>query len=178
MPSFLGVNVDTGLFYFDHNYRPVPLDTYFFGVSETNFAKREYHMNEIAYDKAIKSLQEGYQVMVFVHSRKKTAMGGRVFYEFAAMKGHADIFEADLNPQQQKELQKSKNKELAELVPKAIATHHAGMLRSDRNLAEKLFRDGKIKVLFCTATLAWGVNLPVHTVIHEVPDTQLNGGYH
>ena len=163
--SFLGVNVDTGLFYFDHNYRPVPLDTYFFGVSEKNFAKREYRMNEIAYDKAIKSLQEGYQVMVFVHSRKKTAMGGRVFYEFAAMKGHADIFEADLNPQQQKELQKSKNKELAELVPKAIATHHAGMLRSDRNLAEKLFRDGKIKVLFSTATLAWGVNLPVHTVI-------------
>ncbi|QDZ24777.1 Sec63 domain-containing protein [Chloropicon primus] len=163
--SFLGVNVETGLFYFDHTYRPVPLDTFFFGVNENNFAKREHIMNEIAFEKAIKSVQEGYQVMVFVHSRKKTAMGGRAFVELAAKSGYLDIFDADLNQSQQKELQKSKNKELNELVPKAIATHHAGMLRSDRNLAEKLFREGKIKVLFCTATLAWGVNLPVHTVI-------------
>ena len=163
--SFLGVNVDTGLFYFDHSYRPVPLDTHFFGVNERNFAKRELVMNEIAFEKAMKSIEEGYQVMVFVHSRKKTAMGGRAFVELAAKAQQLDVFDADLDQQQQKELQKSRNKELQELVPKAIATHHAGMLRSDRNLAEKLFRDGKIKVLFCTATLAWGVNLPVHAVI-------------
>lgn len=43
--------------------------------------------------------------------------------------------------------------------------HHAGMLRSDRNLTERLFSEGAIKVLCCTATLAWGVNLPAHTVI-------------
>ena len=30
---------------------------------------------------------------------------------------------------------------------------------------EKLFALGAIKVLVCTATLAWGVNLPAHTVI-------------
>ena len=40
-----------------------------------------------------------------------------------------------------------------------------GMLRSDRNLTEQLFAVGAIKVLVCTATLAWGVNLPAHTVI-------------
>lgn len=43
--------------------------------------------------------------------------------------------------------------------------HHAGMLRPDRNLTERLFSEGAIKVLCCTATLAWGVNLPAHTVI-------------
>lgn len=37
--------------------------------------------------------------------------------------------------------------------------------RSDRNLTERLFSDGLIKVLCCTATLAWGVNLPAHTVV-------------
>lgn len=46
-----------------------------------------------------------------------------------------------------------------------VGIHHAGMLRSDRNLVEKLFGEGVIKVLCCTATLAWGVNLPAHTVI-------------
>uniref|UniRef100_M4B634 Activating signal cointegrator 1 complex subunit 3 n=1 Tax=Hyaloperonospora arabidopsidis (strain Emoy2) TaxID=559515 RepID=M4B634_HYAAE len=39
------------------------------------------------------------------------------------------------------------------------------MLRSDRNLTEQLFELGHIRVLCCTATLAWGVNLPAHSVI-------------
>ena len=39
------------------------------------------------------------------------------------------------------------------------------MPRSDRNLVEKYFASGQIRVLVCTATLAWGVNLPAHTVI-------------
>jgi hypothetical protein len=46
-----------------------------------------------------------------------------------------------------------------------IGIHHAGMLRSDRNLMERLFASGMLRVLCCTATLAWGVNLPAHTVI-------------
>lgn len=46
-----------------------------------------------------------------------------------------------------------------------IGIHHAGMLRSDRTLMERLFAQGLLKVLCCTATLAWGVNLPAHTVI-------------
>jgi replicative superfamily II helicase len=39
------------------------------------------------------------------------------------------------------------------------------MLRSDRNIVEKFFALGVIRVLCCTATLAWGVNLPAHAVI-------------
>ena len=46
--------------------------------------------------------------------------------------------------------------------------HHAGMLRQDRNLVEKYFGEGHVKVLVCTATLAWGVNLPAHAVIIKV----------
>ena len=43
--------------------------------------------------------------------------------------------------------------------------HHAGMLRPDRKLTEDLFKEGAIKVLVCTATLAWGVNLPAKAKI-------------
>jgi len=39
------------------------------------------------------------------------------------------------------------------------------MSRPDRTSVEDLFNDGLIQVLVCTATLAWGVNLPAHTVI-------------
>ena len=62
----------------------------------------------------------------------------------------------------------SKNKQLRELFPDGFAVHHAGMLRQDRNLVEKYFAEGHIRVLVCTATLAWGVNLPAHAVIIKV----------
>lgn len=62
-------------------------------------------------------------------------------------------------------MSKSRNKQLVELFGVGIGFHHAGMLRSDRNMVEKLFSQGLIKVLVCTATLAWGVNLPAHAVI-------------
>ena len=56
-------------------------------------------------------------------------------------------------------------REVQDMFPTGFGMHHAGMLRSDRNLTERLFSEGAIKVLCCTATLAWGVNLPAHTVI-------------
>ena len=62
-------------------------------------------------------------------------------------------------------------RELQELFAYGIGMHHAGMLRSDRNLVERLFSQGLLKVLCTTATLAWGVNLPAHTVI--IKGTQL-----
>ena len=39
------------------------------------------------------------------------------------------------------------------------------MLRKDRNLVEKMFMEGDIKVLCSTSTLAWGVNLPAYAVL-------------
>ena len=46
-----------------------------------------------------------------------------------------------------------------------FSTHHAGMLRKDRNLVEKLFHEGHIKILCSTSTLAWGVNLPAYAAL-------------
>ncbi|KAJ7417966.1 hypothetical protein WISP_61759 [Willisornis vidua] len=63
------------------------------------------------------------------------------------------------------EVQRSRNKQLRELFPDGFSIHHAGMLRQDRSLVENLFSNGHIKVLVCTATLAWGVNLPAHAVV-------------
>ena len=40
-----------------------------------------------------------------------------------------------------------------------------GCCRVDRTLVEDLFADRHIQVLVSTSTLAWGVNLPAHTVI-------------
>ena len=61
--------------------------------------------------------------------------------------------------------QKSRNAELRNHFQNGMGIHHAGMLRGDRKLSETMFAEGAIKVLCCTATLAWGVNLPAHTVV-------------
>ncbi len=50
-------------------------------------------------------------------------------------------------------------------MPYGFAIHHAGLNRADRTLVEDLFASHHIPVLVSTATLAWGVNLPAHTVI-------------
>lgn len=63
------------------------------------------------------------------------------------------------------EAEQVQNLELKDLLPYGFAIHHAGMSRVDRALVEDLFADRHIQVLISTATLAWGVNLPAHTVI-------------
>ena len=49
--TFLGVNHDTGLFYFDASYRPVPLEMQFVGVTERNILASKNIMDDVAYNK-------------------------------------------------------------------------------------------------------------------------------
>ncbi|KAM6490299.1 hypothetical protein JOM56_014276 [Amanita muscaria] len=58
------------------------------------------------------------------------------------------------------EAQNVKDTNLQDLLPFRFAIHHAGMSREDCGLVEELFTDGSIQVLVCTATFAWGINLP------------------
>jgi helicase len=54
---------------------------------------------------------------------------------------------------------------LAEAVRCGAAFHHAGLGGGHRRIVEESFREGKIKVLAATPTLAFGVNLPARTVV-------------
>ena len=52
-----------------------------------------------------------------------------------------------------------------ELVKRGIASHHAGLLPGWKNLVERMFQEGLIKVVFATETLAAGINMPARTTI-------------
>jgi len=172
--QFLGVNEDSGLFVFDQSYRPIPLTQKFIGVTEKNSIKRQTLMAQIAYNKACEALRNGKQAMVFVHSRKDTVKTAKQLAEFAAAQDGMELFSNDQHERKDEfaqQVSRSRNNELKELFLKGLGCHNAGMLRADRSLTEKLFAAGVIKVLVCTATLAWGVNLPAHMVV--IKGTQL-----
>lgn len=165
---FLGVNPMVGLFFFDSRFRPIPLSTNFIGVKTIKSLQQMSDMDSICYDKCVEMLRQGHQVMVFVHARNATVRTATILREMAQQKGHTGVFSCESSPEYGtalKAISKSRNKQLVDLFQSGLAMHHAGMLRQDRSLVEKYFGDGLIRVLVCTATLAWGVNLPAHAVI-------------
>ena len=54
---------------------------------------------------------------------------------------------------------------LVSLLEKGVGIHHAGMMSVLREIVEILFARGMIKMLFCTTSVAIGLNLPVKTAI-------------
>ncbi|KAJ3318630.1 activating signal cointegrator 1 complex subunit [Boothiomyces sp. JEL0866] len=173
--SFLGVNLYQGLFYFDSGFRPIPLEQNFIGIkSKSGSPIYKSKLNELTYSKVSDLVRDGHQVMVFVHSRKDTVQSAKALLEEARNYGEESLFSGETHEQygiSLKDIQKSRNRELKELFPFGLGIHHAGMLRSDRTMTERMFEKGILRVLFCTATLAWGVNLPAYAVV--IKGTQL-----
>lgn len=56
-------------------------------------------------------------------------------------------------------------KKLSKCIRGGVAFHHAGLLGKQKRMIEEKFRDGLIKVVVATPTLALGVNLPAFRVV-------------
>lgn len=165
--AFLRVDPEKGLFYFDSTYRPCPLAQKFIGITEKKAFKRFQAMNDACYEKVMEYAGRQ-QMIIFVHSRKETARTARYLRDRAMEEKTLDRFlHRDLASREilQSESEEVQNADLKNLLPTGFAIHHAGLSRADRASSEELFAAGKIQVLVSTATLAWGVNLPAHTVI-------------
>jgi len=165
--TFLRVDEKKGLFYFDASFRPCGLQQQFIGVTEKKAIKRYQITNEVCYEKVLDQAGKN-QTLVFVHSRKETAKTARFLRDTAIEKETITQFvkpDGAVREILTEEAGNVKDSNLRDLLPFGFAIHHAGMSREDRGLVEELFADGSIQVLVCTATLAWGVNLPAHTVI-------------
>eukprot|EP00605_Chrysophyceae_sp_TOSAG23-4_P002130 GSChrysophyteH1.ASY1.ANO1.2357.1 assembled CDS len=165
--KFLGVN-NKSCYFFGPEYRPVPLDQTFIGLTEKSRVKLKNQMAEHAYHKMVSALERGKQVMIFVHSRKETSGTAQQLQELVAKYNTSALLDNSQHENYnvwKRAVDRSRSKEVQNLFAAGMGMHHAGMLRADRTLTEQLFESGMIKLLCCTATLAWGVNLPAHTVI-------------
>ena len=165
--TLLRVEEKKGLFYFDASWRPCKLQQQFIGVTEKKAIKRYQVMNEVCYEKLLDQAGKN-QTLVFVHSRKETSKTAKFIRDMAIEKETITQFvkpDSAIRVELEEKVEEVTDTNLKDLLPFGFGIHHAGMNREDRALVEDLFAGGAIQVLVCTATLAWGVNLPAHTVI-------------
>ncbi|MBP2133261.1 helicase [Methanomicrobium sp. W14] len=115
-------------------------------------------------------ITEGGQCLVFVNSRRNAeGFAKRMAKALEKYEPASGVTDADALESISKKLgevaETDMGKTLALCTKKGASFHHAGMKKEQRQIVEKGFRDGKIKVISSTPTLAAGLNLPARRVI-------------
>ena len=156
-----------------NDWRPVPLsegvcDGGQVTMNDGTIFEVERTLRGTPIDLGVQSVMQGGQSLVFAETRTRS--------KSLATKA-ADVISQLLEKNDLKELEKTSKKilsqnehteivkTLATLVKKGVAFHHAGLNQNCREIIEKEFRNGTIKLLSSTPTLAAGVNLPARRVV-------------
>ena len=163
----------------DSNWRPTRLveGVYAHGslllndIDKESFKKLSssvWNPSTAAIDVAMECIEDGGQAMIFGETRKRTISlaqkAAQAVYkklDTVARKSAANIASEILEKGEDTEITRT----LSDLVSKGVGFHHAGLGVLTRNLLEKSFKTGVIKLLTTTPTLAAGVNLPARRVI-------------
>ncbi|HLD88740.1 MAG TPA: helicase-related protein [Candidatus Nanoarchaeia archaeon] len=130
---------------------------------------------EIAAD----TLDRQKQALVFVNSKRSAEKTAEDIAKFVSKNKQADsehlgelsekVLKALSNPTKQCE-------RLARCIKQGVAFHHAGLVSKQRELVEDNFRNGNIKFICCTPTLAAGLDLPAfRAVIKDLKRYGRNG---
>jgi helicase len=110
---------------------------------------------------ALDTIRKNKQALIFVPSRASTEKTAEDISSKTKMflpKLSQQILKAVSSPTKQ-------CRRLSHCVRKGIAFHHAGLVGSQKRLIEEEFKKGNIKIICCTPTLAFGVDLPAFRVI-------------
>lgn len=130
--------------------------------------KIEKKTKNSALNLALSTIKSGGQALIFAGTRKNAvglAKKAATEVEGVLSKPMKRALERDAGKILAKGERTRISELLAELVKCGAAFHHAGLAGGHRRIIEDSFREGKIKVLTATPTLAFGVNLPARTVV-------------
>ncbi len=113
------------------------------------------------------TLSEGGSSLVFVNSRRNAESAARRLG--AVVESHLTRDEREQLTALAEEIRDvsdaGTSDDLADVVERGAAFHHAGLARGHRSLVEDAFRDRLVKVVSATPTLAAGVNTPARRVV-------------
>lgn len=183
------------------DFRPVPLRFYYFDSSQPfkllplltpngklnnkirpekpQWAKGKDKRKKSYVKQVVKNLADNDMLpaIYFTFSRKKcdeqmekcSGIGLNTREEQEKIKAFIDEFIAD-NPHLYG------NKHIEYLI-QGVASHHAGLLPAWKNLVEKLFQQGLIKVVFATETLAAGINMPARSTVISSTSKRTDSGH-
>lgn len=105
-------------------------------------------------------VEAGEQILIFLKARRNCEQMACALAQSNTWKA-AESVRADLMRIQRTRLSEG----LLSTLQAGVAFHHAGLSHRQRQILESGFRDGEIRVLLSTTTLALGVNLPAQSVI-------------
>jgi helicase len=155
------------------NWRPVPLregvslkDKIIFNDGSIKVLEPFYKLDAI--NIALNTVENGGQCLIFVESRRRSQSMARSTAD--ALKDMLSARELEKLEEVRSEIlihgeKTSLTDEIASAVSKGASFHHAGLMREHRRIIENAFKEGKIKIISATPTLASGVNLPARTVV-------------
>lgn len=166
--------------------RPVPLKHHFyspkFGMMTIKGVARIYRRNPVERKKFLRRKPSSKRIIQLVISRGDVPI---LYFCFnrRACEYNAELHSETvlLNEEEQRKvealvdelvvkyslLQYDRLNHLKMLWMAGTGYHHAGMLPAAKEIVERLFTAGLIKLLFCTETFAIGINMPARSVIFD-----------
>ncbi|MCL2296246.1 MAG: DEAD/DEAH box helicase [Methanomassiliicoccaceae archaeon] len=110
-------------------------------------------------------VKEGGQCMVFVNTRRSTESLAVKYSEKMKAFAGRELSEKEIDALEGDAETTSVGKKLSACVKCGMAFHNAGLTYKQRKYVEDNFRNGSIKCIVATPTLAAGINLPARRVI-------------
>lgn len=186
LAEWMGTVRGTQFTVIEETHRPVPLHHSFFspkfGMMNVKAIKKQYRNNPAERKKFLRRKPSSKRIVQLVLNR------GQVPILYFCFNRRA----CEYNAEQHSRLELLNNDEIAQvrkmvdelvvqyslqgydrlsymrnLWESGCAFHHAGILPAAKEIVERLFTAGLIKLLFCTETFAMGINMPANAVIFD-----------